>query len=427
MSLVSNNKIEANKYQVEISADAEAFEKAIQAAYMKAKKNINVNGFRKGKAPRKMIEKLYGENCFFEDAVNELVPVVVAPEVEALKLDLIDTPNMEVTSVSKTEGVMFKLILTVKPEVEISSYKGLEVTKTVKDVTDEDVNAEIEKLRDRNGRMVTVEDRAAANGDIAVIDFEGFLDGVPFDGGKEDKFELNLGAGQFVPGFEEQIVGKNAGEDFTIAVTFPEDYQMEELAGKPTEFKIKLHEIRTKELPALDDEFAKDATDFDTLDEVKADLKTKLEERAKHEANMAVDNALIEAVVENTTVEIPEVMVNHKIDDMVRDFEMRLSQQGLNMQMYLEFAGTNIDDFRATFKDRATKEVKVRLALEGIVKLENIEIADDDAKAELQKMADMYKMTIAQITNYISLDNIKLDMAVAKAVDVIKENAKIAE
>lgn len=425
MSLVSTNKIEANKYELEVSADAEQFEAAIEKAYRKAKKNISINGFRKGNAPRKMVEKLYGANVFFEDAANDLIPVVVVPAVEEAQLELVTTPEILVSSINKENGVTFKVTATVKPEVEISDYKGIAVEKTVNAVTDEDVDKAIEALRDRNGRMVTVEDRPAANGDVAVIDFEGFKDGVPFDGGKENDYELNLGSGQFVPGFEEQIVGKSTGDEFTINVTFPENYQMKELAGQPTEFKIKINEIRAKELPELDDEFVKDATDFDTLDELKADYRKRLEANAAREAEVAVDNKLYEALLEKMTVEVPQVMYDNKIDEMVRDFEMRLSQQRLSLEMYLSYVGMDMDAFRKTFAERAEREVKVRLALEKIAKLENIEVSDEKAEEEINKLASQYNMTVAQVKQYISTEAIKADIAVSEAAKLVKDSANI--
>ncbi|MCD7730780.1 MAG: trigger factor [Oscillospiraceae bacterium] len=425
MSLVSTNKIEANKYELEVSADAEQFEAAIEKAYRKAKKNISINGFRKGNAPRKMVEKLYGANVFFEDAANDLIPVVVVPAVEEAQLELVTTPEILVSSINKENGVTFKVTATVKPEVEISDYKGIAVEKTVNAVTDEDVDKAIEALRDRNGRMVTVEDRPAANGDVAVIDFEGFKDGVPFDGGKENDYELNLGSGQFVPGFEEQIVGKSTGDEFTINVTFPENYQMKELAGQPTEFKIKINEIRAKELPELDDEFVKDATDFDTLDELKADYRKRLEANAAREAEVVVDNKLYEALLEKMTVEVPQVMYDNKIDEMVRDFEMRLSQQRLSLEMYLSYVGMDMDAFRKTFAERAEREVKVRLALEKIAKLENIEVSDEKAEEEINKLASQYNMTVAQVKQYISTEAIKADIAVSEAAKLVKDSANI--
>lgn len=424
MGLVSTNKIDATKYELIINVDAEGFEKALQQAYLKARKHININGFRKGKAPRKMIEQLYGDNVFFEDAVNLLVNTDVAPIVEETDYELIASPDIEVTSVNKTDGVEFKVTITTKPEVEISDYKGIEIEKTVKAITDEDVNNQIEALRERNGRLVTIEDRAAENGDIAVIDFEGFKDGVAFEGGKDTNYELALGSNTFIPGFEEQIVGKKTGEEFTINVTFPENYQMEEIAGQPCEFKIKLNEIKAKELPDLDDEFVKDATEFDTLDELKADMKAKLEERASKNAEIEADNKLYEALIDKMTADIPEVMYESKIDEMVRDFEMRLSQQGLNLEMYLTYTNMDMAAFRKTFEDQAQKQVKVRLALEKIAELEKIEISDAQVDEEINKMAEQYNLTADKIKAIVSPKAIKSDLKVAEASKIVKDSAK---
>ena len=424
MGLVSTNKIDATKYELIINVDAEGFEKALQEAYLKARKHININGFRKGKAPRKMIEQLYGDNVFFEDAVNLLVNTDVAPIVEETDYELIASPDIEVTSVNKADGVEFKVTITTKPEVEISDYKGIEIEKTVKAITDEDVNNQIEALRERNGRLVTIEDRAAENGDIAVIDFEGFKDGVAFEGGKDTNYELALGSNTFIPGFEEQIVGKKTGEEFTINVTFPENYQMEEIAGQPCEFKIKLNEIKAKELPELDDEFVKDATEFDTLDELKADIKAKLEERASKNAEVEADNKLYESLIDKMTADIPEVMYESKIDEMVRDFEMRLSQQGLNLEMYLTYTNMDIAAFRKTFEDQAQKQVKVRLALEKIAELENVEISDAQVDEEINKMAEQYNLTADKIKAIVSPKAIKADLKVAEASKIVKDSAK---
>lgn len=424
MSLVSTNKIDATKYELIINVDAEGFEKALQQAYLKARKNININGFRKGKAPRKMIEQLYGDNVFFEDAVNLLVNTDVAPAVEETDYEIVASPDIEVTSVNKNDGVSFKVTITTKPEVEISDYKGIEIEKNVKTISDEDVNNQIEALRERNGRLVTIEDRAAENGDIAVIDFEGFKDGVAFEGGKDTNYELALGSNTFIPGFEEQIVGKKTGEEFTINVTFPENYQMEEIAGQPCEFKIKLNEIKAKELPELDDEFVKDATEFDTLDELKADIKAKLEERASKNAEIEADNKLFETLIDKMTADIPEVMYESKIDEMVRDFEMRLSQQGLNMEMYLTYTNMDIASFRKTFEDQAQKQVKVRLALEKIAELENVEISDAQVEEEINKMAEQYNLTADKIKDIVSPKAIKADLKVAEASKIVKDSAK---
>lgn len=426
MSVVSTNKIDATKYELEIKVDGETFEKALQNAYMKSRRRININGFRKGKAPRKMIEQLYGENFFYEDAVNALVNTDVAPAVEETDYDLVAAPRINVTAISKEEGVTFKVDITVKPEVEISDYKGIEIEKTVNAVTDEDVEKQLQNLRERNGRLVTIEDRAAENGDVAVIDFEGFKDGVPFEGGKDENYELALGSGTFIPGFEEQIVGKKTGEEFTINVTFPENYQMEEIAGQPCEFRIKLNEIKAKELPDLDDEFVKDATEFDTLDELKDDIRNRLEESAVKNADIEAENKLFETLIGKMKADIPQVMYENKIDEMVREFEMRLSQNGLNMETYLTYTNMDMAAFRKTFEDQAQKQVQVRLALEKIAELENIEISDAQVDEEIGNIAEQYNLTPDKVRSVISDSSVRNDLKVSEASKIVKDSAKIS-
>lgn len=424
--LKSTNKVETNKYEVEVSVTAEQFEEAVQKAYLRRKNKVAIPGFRKGKAPRKMIEKLYGEAFFYEDAVNALIPTYVADAMDEAKLFPVVRPEIDVTSLGKDTGVVFKVTAICKPEVEISDYKGIEVAKTVKAVTDEDVENELKRLQERQGRLVTVEGRAVENGDTTVIDFEGFIDGKPFEGGKENKYELKIGSGYFIPGFEEQIIGHNPGDEFTVNVTFPENYQMEDVAGKPAEFRVKLHEIKTVELPEIDDEFVKDVSEFDTLDELKADIKKKAEERAAKAADREAENKLFDAVIEKMTAEIPNEMYENKIDEMVRDFEMRLSQQGLTLDLYLSYTGMAKDAFRKTFEENAQKQVKLRLALEKIAELENIEVSDADAEEEIKKIADQYRITVEQVKQIISVESVREDLKVQKASDIVKESAKIA-
>ena len=425
MNLKSTNKVETNKVELEIEINAADFDVAVEKAYQKQKKKINVPGFRPGKATRKMIEKTYGEGVFYDEAINAIYPQVVAEAVEAAGIEFVDRPEIDVKSISKEDGVVIKAICTTKPEVEVSNYKGIEITKTVNDVTDEAVDAEIEKLRQKGMRMITVEDRAAEMGDDVVIDFEGFLDNVAFPGGKAEDFGLSLGSGQFIPGFEEKVVGHNIGEEFDIDVTFPEEYQAEELAGKPVVFKIKLREIKAKELPEIDDDFVKDTTEFDTVDELKADLKTKLEEAEKNKADAEVETKLMDTVIENMTGEIPEVMYEHRIDDMVNDFGHRLSSQGLNIEMYLQYTGMEMESFRKTFAEQAENQVKLRLALEKIASIENIVSSDEEAEAEFAKLAEAYKMEVEKVKAYIAVEDIKKDIAVGKTVDFIKEQAVI--
>jgi trigger factor len=388
-------------------------------------KKISIPGFRPGKASRKMIEKTYGEGVFYEEAINSIYPQAVADAVEEAKLELVDRPVVDIVSISKEEGVALKAVCITKPEIEVSNYKGIEVTKTVNDVTDEAINAEIEKLRQKGMRIITVEDRAAQMDDDVVIDFEGFVDNVAFEGGKAENFTLTLGSGQFIPGFEEKIVGHNIDEEFDIDVTFPEDYPSKEIAGKPAVFKIKLHEIKAKELPEVDDEFVKDTTEFDTVDELKADLKKKLEEAEARRADNEVETKLMDTVIENISGEIPDVMYEHRIDDMVHDFEHRLQAQGLNIDIYLQYTGMEMDSFRKTFAEQAEKQVKLRLALEKIAEVENIEVTDEEVDAEFAKLAEAYKMELDQVKAYIAAEDLKKDIAVGKTVDFIKEQAVI--
>ena len=397
MEIISNTKTAANTVEVEFKSSAEEFEQAVQAAFLKQRKNITVPGFRKGKATRKMIEAQYGEGVFYQEAVNGMYQRTVSDVIDELKLEVVDMPKVEVTNIDKSTGVSFKAEFTVKPEVEISDYKGLKVTKTVKTVKDEDVDAELGRLRERDARIIDVTDRPLEKGDTAVFDFDGYIDGKPFDGGKAEKFSLVIGSGQFIPGFEDGMIGKNIGEDFDINVTFPEDYSTEELKGKPAVFKCKIHEIKTKEYAELDDEFAKDVSEFDTLDELKADLRKHLEEHAEEHAKTDVDNQLSEKVIELMKAEVPEVMISNRVDDLVRDWEYRNRYQGISVEDYLKFTGTTIDQFKENFKVPAEKQVKLRLALEKIVELENITVTEEDIENEYKEMAENYKMEVEKV------------------------------
>ena len=425
MNLKSQNTVETNKVELEVEITAVEFEAAVEKAYQKAKKKISIPGFRPGKATRKMIEKTYGEGVFYEDAINAIYPQTVAEAVEAAKLEIVDRPEVDIVSVSKEDGVVIKVVCITKPEVEIDGYKGIEVEKSVKAISDEDVNAEIDKLREKGMRIITVDDRAAQLGDDVVIDFEGFLDNVAFDGGKAENFTLSLGSGQFIPGFEEKVVGHNIGEEFDVDVTFPEEYQAPDLAGKPVVFKIKLHEIKAKELPEFDDEFVKDTTDFETVDELKADLRAKLEDAATKAADAEVESKLMDTVVENLKGEIPEVMFKNRVDEMVHDFEHRLSSQGMNLEIYFQYTGMDMDAFRKTFEEQAEKQVRLRLALEKISVMEAIEVSDEDVNTEFEKLAEAYKMEVEQIKAYIAVEDLKKDLAVGKTVDFIKAQAVI--
>lgn len=425
MSLKATNNVETNKYELEIEISAEDFEAAIEKAYLKARKNIAMPGFRKGKAPRKLIEKEYGEQVFFEDAVNLLYAPVVNGAVEESGLELVTRPEVEVTEISKENGVKLKATCITKPEVEVKDYKGIEVEKVVNPVTDEDINKQLDALREKNVTVETVDDRAAENGDDVVIDFEGFKDDVAFEGGKAEDFTLSLGSGQFIPGFEDQIVGHNAGEEFDINVTFPEEYQVKELAGAPAVFKIKLKSISKKVMPELDDDMVKDSTEFDTVDEYKADVKKKLEEANEKHADSEVEAKIFDKVIENMTAEIPQVMFDNRVNEMVSELEQRLAPQGISLDLYMQYTGQTIDTVKKAYAEQAEKQVKLRLALEKIAKLENIEVTEEELKAEFDKLAEAYKLDVDQIKQFIHDDDLKKDIAVGKAVDLIKDAAVI--
>ena len=427
MEIISSNKTATNTVEAEIKVNAADFEAAVQATYLKRRKNIQIHGFRKGKATRKMIEAQYGENVFYEEAVNSIYQKTVADAIDELKLDVVDIPTTEVTSVTKEDGVSFKVEFTVKPEVKIEGYKGLKVEKTVKTVTDEDVDKEIDRVRNQNARIIDVTDRAAAKGDTVIFDFEGFCDDKPFEGGKAEKFSLELGSGRFIPGFEDQIVGKNIGEDFDVNVTFPENYQAEELAGKPAVFKCKIHEIKGKELAELDDEFAKDVSEFDTIAEYKADIKAKLTETADKNAAAELDNTISEKLAEMLEGEIPEAMNENRVSDMLREWEYRNRYAGVTINDYLKYTGLTIDQFKAQFRKPAEIQVKLRLALEKIAELENIEITEADLNAQYEKYADQYKMDIEKVKEVIPADSLTVDLKVEKAFDLVRENAEVTE
>ncbi len=427
MSLKASNKIDTNKYELEITIDSASFCDAIQKVYKKEAKNITVKGFRKGKAPLHMIEKLYGEAVFFDDALNYLYEGALLGAVEEANLKLVDVEKTDVTSVSKADGAVLKVTVVVEPEVELGQYKGLTAERVTPAVTDEEVQAELDRLADRNSRIVTVEDRAAQMNDMTVIDFEGFVDGVAFEGGKGESYTLTLGSGQFIPGFEEQIVGHNTGDEFDVNVTFPAEYQAEELAGKDATFKCKLHEIKAKEMPVIDDEFAKDVSEFDTLDALKEDIKAKAIERKTKVADEEVENQLIEAVVEGMKAEIPEAMIENRSNESVREFDYRLRSQGMDLETYLKYTQTTIDDFKATFRPQSEKQVKMRLALEKIVELEGITANEEEIAAEYEKMAASYGIEVEQVKAALPESEIIGSLALNKAIDLVKSSAEIKE
>ncbi len=428
MTLKETNKIETNRYQLEILIDGEQFREAIKQAYRKEGKKITIPGYRPGKAPLAMIEARYGSEVFFEDALNLLYADAVEAAINESGLKVIDDKmDFELVSISKEDGVDFKVSVTTYPEIELSAYKGLKAERPLVKVEAAEVNAEIKSLQERNARMVSVEDRAAKKGDTVVIDFEGFKDGVAFDGGKAEGHSLELGSGQFIPGFEDQIIGKNIDDEFDVNVTFPEEYGAAELAGQPAVFKVKLHEIKLRELPAADDEFAKDVSEFDTLKELKADLKKKATERKKKAAEEAVENILVQQIVDGIKGEIPEAMFTNRLNQSVEEFGYRLQSQGMSLDLYLQYTGSTIEQFRETFRPQAEMQVKYRLALEKIVELEGIKADDAAVEAEFAKIAEGYGVEIDKVKAVIPASEVEKDVAVGMAIDFVKANAVITD
>ena len=419
-------KLEKNMAKLTIEVSAEELDKAMEKAYQKQKSRISLPGFRKGKAPRKMIESMYGKGVFMEDAVNSLVPQEYSKAIADCDLEIVSQPEINVTQMEPGKALIFTADVATKPEVTLGDYKGVEVPKTEIAVTDEEVDAEVKKEQDKNSRTVVVEDRAAANGDIATIDFEGFVDGVAFDGGKGSDYALTLGSGTFIPGFEDQIVGANTGDHVEVKVTFPEEYQAKELAGKEAVFQCDVKKIETKEVPELDDEFAKDVSEFDTLAEYKEDVKKKLTEKKEKEARTAKENAAVDKAIENAQMDIPELMTKTECRQMMDDFSRRMQQQGLSMEQYFQFTGQSMDKMMEDMKPQALKRIQTRLVLEKVAEAENIQPSEEEITEEIQKMADAYKMEADKIREAIGesgLEQMKKDMAVQKAVTVIADAA----
>ena len=417
-------KEEANAYELVVSVDGETFEKAINKVYKKEVKKINIQGFRKGKAPRRIIEKMYGTEVFYDDAMQDCYPEALYAAAEEAGVKIVAVESLEAIEAS-AEGFTFKAQVIVEPEMEIDGYKGIEIEKKSTEVTDELIEKEIEQVRERNSRLVTVEDRAAENGDTAVIDFEGFVDGEAFEGGKSEGYNLSLGSGNFILGFEEQIVGHKAGEEFSIFVNFPEEYQAEELQGKEAEFKIVLHEIKTKELPEVDDEFVQDVSDKETLEEYKEELRETVGKRLVDEAEKDVDDKIAEKLMELVQGEIPEAMYENQTNEMIRDFENRLRSQGLDMDTYMRYMGMDVNALKGMYRTDAEKRVKLRLALETIAKKENIEVTEADLDEEYGKLAETYKMDVDKVKAAIAADSLSEDVRVQKALDLVKASAVI--
>lgn len=420
--LKSAEKTGTNEFTLELSISAEEFEKAINKAYNKEKGNIAIPGFRKGKAPRAIIEKKYGEGVFYDDALDISFPAAYEAAVAEAGIEPVDSPfDFDIKEIGKN-GVELVCKVTVKPEVSIEGYKGLSAVKAPTEVTDEEVDADISKKLEQNARIIPVEGRAVENGDIAVIDFEGFVDGEAFDGGKAEEYELEIGSGSFIPGFEDQIIGHSVEEEFDVNVNFPEEYA-EALAGKAATFKIKLHAIKAKELPALDDDFVKDISEFDTVDELKADIRKTLEEQKKTASDRNFENEIFDKLANILEAEIPEAMVNRTVDNMISEFKYNVESQGIPFEQYLGYLGMSVDSIKETYKERAEKEVRIELALEKIAELENIEVTDEDVEAEFTAMSEKYSVDIETVKKAVMADTVKKELKARKASAVVTENA----
>ena len=425
MSLKSSNKTDVNTTELIITIDPATFETAVEQEYQRQKKNIQIKGFRKGKVPRKLAEREFGEGAFYEGAINSLLGPEIDAAVSETKLELVDRPNVEVTSIDKENGVELKVVCVTKPEIEISDYKGIKAPKEVKDITDEDIDKQIEIIRKKNARIVSVEDRPAQMDDEVVIDFEGFFGDEAFEGGKGEDHPLKLGSGQFIPGFEDQIVGHSIGDEFDVVVTFPEDYHMADYAGKEATFKTKVKAISYEELPEINDDLIKDATEFDTVDEYRADIRTKLEEAAVSQADSAFENAILQALINKVDAPIPNYMFEQRIDSLINSFSQQLQQQGMNLKMYCQYTGMDEDSLRDTYRDRAEGEVKLRLALEKIAELENIEVSEEEINNGLSEIAAANNVDVETVKKFIPLAEYTADMKVQKAVELVKENAVV--
>ncbi len=427
MELKSTKNVETNKYELELQVSPEEFNDAVNTVFKRESKKMNIPGFRKGHAPRAFIEKYYGEEVFFEAAVDHLYRPMVMEAVEKSELQVIAVGDFKIDEIGKDKGIKATITVVTKPEAKIDGYKGIEVHKEPVVVTEGDIDHEIEHVRERTSRIVTVEDRAAEEGDIAVIDFDGYVDGKQFDGGKAENYELTLGAGQFIPGFEEQVAGHSTGEEFDVNVKFPEDYHAEELKGKDAVFKIKLHEIKKKELPVVDDEFVKDVSEFDTLADYRKDLEKNLLSRKEKAADADVENQLVDAVIEKVEAEIPHEMVDNEVDEMINSFAYRLQSQGLKLETYLQYTGMTVENMREQYHEQAERQVKLRLGLEKIVQQEEIKPTAEETEEEYKKLAEAYNMPLDDVKKMVSEDALNADICNRKAVEFLRENAKIVE
>jgi len=424
MKVTNVEKKEKSTVELTIQVEADVFEAAVQKAYMKNRASINVPGFRKGKAPRKIIEGMYGSGVFYEEAINDVYPAAYEAAVKEQGLDDVGYPQMEIVEVGK-EGFTFKALVSVRPEVKLGEYKGLTAPKAEPTITEEDIDGEMKPFIDRATRLVSV-DRAAQNGDTTVIDFEGFEDGKPFEGGKGEGFDLKLGSGSFVPGFEEQLIGMAIGEEKEINITFPEDYHPD-LAGKPVIFKVKINEVKEPQTPVVDDEFAKDVSEFETLEELKKDLGDKLLARRQEDAQNNFENAIMAQLIENMEVEIPDAMVEVQLNRVMDDFAMRLQAQGLTMENYAAMMGGNVNVVRDSARPAARRQVEMELAMTAIAKAENFQITDEEIEAELNKMSEEYKLEVEKLKEYIGIEDLKKDMCLRKASELVMAEAKVGE
>ena len=427
MSLKSKNKPAGNQVELEFTIGRDSFNKATEAAYRKNVARMNVPGFRRGKAPRAIVEKMYGKGVFYDEAINALLPAAYEEALKESGEVPVGQPEFDVVTLESEGDVVLKASFPVKPEVTLKAYKGFAVERHIAPTTDEEVDAEIEQTRSRNARSIDVTDRPAQNGDIAVIDYEGSVDGVPFEGGKAEKHNLTLGSGQFIPGFEEQIVGHNPGDAFDVKVTFPADYHAADLAGKDAVFKTVLQEIKFNELPALDDDFAKDVSEFDTFDEYKADVRAKITERHTRAADAEVEEKLIEELIGNLEADIPEAMFVNETEQQIRDYDNRLRMQGLDLSTYLKYTGMDLDGMREQFRPRAERQVKTRLALEKIAAEENLTASEEDIEAECKKIADAYHIELDEVKKQVTPEMIAADIKVGKAVELVKNSAVITD
>lgn len=425
---VNWEKTGTNEGVLTIEVDAERVDQALDRAFKKVVNQVNVPGFRKGKVPRPIFEQRFGVESLYQDALDILLPEAYGEAVDEAGIEPVDRPEVDIEQIEKGKSLVFKATVTVKPETKLGQYKGLEIEEKDFSVSEESIEAELKKMQEQQGQLVVVEDGELQNGDHAIIDFEGFKDGEPFEGGKGEKFDLEIGSGTFIPGFEEQLVGMKPGDEKEIEVTFPEEYHAEHLAGQPVTFKVKLNEIKRLNLPEIDDEFVKDVSEFDTLEELKADIKNRLEEKAKQDEENYKRESVVEKASENATIDLPEVMISHEIDHMLQELEQRLQMQGMNLDIYYQFSGLNEEALREQFKEDAEKRIRTRLTLEAIAEAENIEVTDEDLDEELKKIAEMYSREVDEIRSIFEaqggLEGIKNDIKIRKTIDLLVANSK---